>query len=413
MSGRSRARRALLAAAAATLATACGGGEGGGGDRGTTTSSSAEAPGTSGPPTTSATTTTSAPADLTVGLRLERVATLEAPLAMVQRPGHDGFFVIERAGRLRHLDQQWRAGGALVDLTAETTTEGERGLLGVAFSPDGRRLYLSFTDSDGNSRVDEWTMGEDATAVELRSRRTLLTVGQPFSNHNGGHLTFGPDGFLWLGLGDGGAAGDPGDRAQDPADLLGSILRIDPRPSGDAPYRIPPGNPFADGGGRPEIHILGVRNPWRFSFDRATDDLWIGDVGQYRREEVNRLPPGQQAGANLGWDALEGTHPWEGEPPPDAIPPVFEYPHEGEVCAVTGGYVYRGRAIPRLAGAYLFGDLCAARLRGLAVRPDGTVEERDLGVTIPGGRLVAFAEDRAGELYVLSQEGGIFGIVAA
>ncbi len=341
-----------------------------------------------------------------VPVTLTEVATLDAPIAMVVRPGHENLlFVAERAGRVRVVEDGRVRPEPVVEV--ETTTDGERGLLGLVFSPDGRHLYLSYTNLDGDSRLDEYTMGEGPTEIDLSSRRTVMRVGQPFSNHNGGHVAFGPDGMLYYALGDGGGIGDPEGNAQNTETLLGSILRIDPRPHPGGPYRIPADNPFVAGGGRGEIFVFGVRNPWRFSFDRATGDLWIADVGQGDVEEINRIPP-RAAGANLGWPALEGTRPYDGSPaPPDALPPAYEYTHADGV-AVTGGFVYRGSRLPGLAGAYVFGDLLTARLWALGVDGDGEVTGRvDLGVAVPEGTLVSFAEDADGELYVISIAGSV------
>ncbi len=341
-----------------------------------------------------------------VPVTLTEVATLDAPIAMVVRPGHENLlFVAERAGRVRVVEDGRVRPEPVVEV--ETTTDGERGLLGLVFSPDGRHLYLSYTNLDGDSRLDEYTMGEGPTEIDLSSRRTVMRVGQPFSNHNGGHVAFGPDGMLYYALGDGGGIGDPEGNAQNTETLLGSILRIDPRPHPGGPYRIPADNPFVAGGGRGEIFVFGVRNPWRFSFDRATGDLWIADVGQGDVEEINRIPP-RAAGANLGWPALEGTRPYDGSPaPPDALAPAYEYTHADGV-AVTGGFVYRGSRLPGLAGAYVFGDLLTARLWALGVDGDGEVTGRvDLGVAVPEGTLVSFAEDADGELYVISIAGSV------
>ena len=339
-------------------------------------------------------------------VRLTEVATLDGPVAMVARPGHDGvLFVAERAGRVRVLEDGRVRPEPLLEV--ETTTDGERGLLGLAFSPDGHHLYVSYTDGAGDSRIDELTMGEGPADLDPGSRRNVLWVAQPYDNHNGGHLAFGPDGLLYVGLGDGGGIGDPGANAQNPATLLGSILRIDPRRQGEAPYGVPADNPFVAGGGRAEIWVLGLRNPWRFSFDAATGDLWIADVGQGHVEEVDRIDRGSEGGANLGWPALEGTRPFAGEPPPAAVAPVYEYTH-AEGASVTGGFVYRGERIPTLQGAYVFGDLVTARLWALAVDGQGEVVGRvDLGVGVPPGTLVSFAEDGAGELYAVSIAGPV------
>jgi glucose/arabinose dehydrogenase len=239
----------------------------------------------------------------------------------------------------------------------------------------------------------------------------VLAVDQPFANHNGGDVEFGPDGYLYFGLGDGGSAGDPEGNGQDPSTLLGSMLRIDPQGTldGDEPYAIPGDNPFADGdAGEPEVWLYGLRNPWRFSFDPATDDLWIADVGQNAWEEINRLPAadGGGRGANLGWNELEGTHSFEGVNPDDGVLPVFEYPHDDGGCSVTGGVVYRGNAIAGLAGAYLFGDLCNPTLRALDVSGD---EPREVSFDDSEvGNLVSFGQDNDGEVYAVSLDGPIY-----
>ena len=361
------------------------------------------------------TTTTEAPAPPTtasvaldeVAVGLEGVATLDAPVALVQRRGFDELVVAERGGAVRVVDGG-RVSAPIVEVG--TTTDGERGLLGIAFSPDGSHLYLSYTDERGDSRLDQWATGPGIEDVDPASHRNVLSVDQPFSNHNGGHIVFGPDGLLYYGLGDGGAAGDPEGRAQNPDELLGKVLRIDPRRSGDDPYAVPADNPFAGGGGRGEVYIAGVRNPWRFSFDRQNGDLWIGDVGQGAEEEIDLLPAGRAAGANLGWDRVEGNRPFEGEAPAGAVPPVFTYGRD-EGYSVTGGYVYRGSAIPGLGGAYVFGDYGAGVVRALGIEGGRVVSERSLGVETGPASLVSFAEDADGELYVLSLEGPIYRLV--
>ncbi len=363
------------------------------------------------PTTTSASAPSEEPASASLdeldglAVGLTEVATLQAPVAMAQRPGHEPFFVAERAGRVMVVEDGQVRPEPLLEV--ETTTNGERGLLGLVFSPDGSRFYVSYTNLEGDSRLEEFTMGAGALDIDLSSRRTLLRVAQPFANHNGGHIAFGPDDLLYYGLGDGGGSGDPESNAQDTSTLLGSVLRIEPTAQGEAPYAIPAANPFADGGGRGEIYLYGVRNPWRFSFDRATNDLWLADVGQNAIEEVNRLPLDEAPGANLGWPALEGTRTYDGEPAPDTVPPVYEYTHD-EGFSVTGGHVYRGSRIPALQGAYVFGDLGTARVWALAVEGDDVTGRADLGVGVDEGTLVSFFEDGAGELYVISIAGPIF-----
>jgi glucose/arabinose dehydrogenase len=339
-----------------------------------------------------------------VAVTLTQVAVAEQPVDVVVRPGSEELHVVERVGTVRPLGPEG-LGPPVVDISDDTVAEGERGLLGAAFSPDGSRLYLSYTDPDGDSRLHEWRMA--GAAVDPGSRREVLTQPQPFSNHNGGHIRFGPDGLLWYGLGDGGSSGDPGNRAQDTTTLLGKILRLDPAAQAGSPYGVPGDNPFSGGGGRGEIAVYGLRNPWRFSFDRATGALWIADVGERSVEEVTSLPAGEILGANLGWNRLEGSRPFSGDPPPGAVGPVHEYGRD-EGISVTGGVVYRGDAIPGLAGAYLFGDLATAEVWALPT--DGTTvgERVPLGVGVEPGTLVSFAEDADGEVYVVSIGGAVF-----
>ncbi len=353
--------------------------------------------------------TASAPALDDVAVRLAEVATLDAPTALAVRRGDDAVYIAERGGRIRVLRRGAVAPKPLLDISGDTTVDGERGLLGIAFSAAGDELYVSYTDPAGDSRLAAYRM--DGDAVDLRSRRELLRVEQPFANHNGGNIAVGPDRLLYLGLGDGGSAGDPQGNGQDLGTLLGALLRIDPR--GD-PYRIPRDNPFVDrAGARPEIFVYGLRNPWRFSFDRATGDLWIGDVGQGEIEEIDVLPAGKAAGRNLGWDLFEGTRPFEpaGDPPDDLVAPVAEYGHSDGRCSVTGGYVYRGEAIPALRGAYVYGDFCGGQIVALAQRGGTLGDQADLGITVE--QLVSFGEDRDGELYVLSLAGPVYKLVPA
>jgi glucose/arabinose dehydrogenase len=236
-------------------------------------------------------------------------------------------------------------------------------------------------------------------------RRTLLTIEQPFANHNGGNIVVGPDGMLYIGLGDGGGGGDPVEAGQDLGTRLGALLRIDPG-AGD-PYGVPSDNPFVDAeDARDEIWAYGLRNPWRFSFDAATDELYIADVGQDAREEINWVAAGEGAGANFGWNLMEGTLEFAGDEPEDHVPPVHEYETRGpQGCSITGGYVYRGSAIPELVGAYLYSDFCEATLYAIVVEDGEVVDEGDLSVG--GEQIVSFAQDADGELYLLDFGGAV------
>jgi glucose/arabinose dehydrogenase len=339
-----------------------------------------------------------------VRVRLQTVVQLQEPIALATRPDDATLYVAERAGVVRAVRDGKAAERPVLDIRDVVLDGGERGLLGITFSAGGDELYASYTNLDGDTRLVAYRMeGEQAAPG---SARELLAVDQPFANHNGGNVVLGPDGMLYLGLGDGGAANDPERNAQDPATLLGKLVRVDPG------GRPPPDNPFVgDDLFLPEIYALGLRNPWRFSFDRKTADLWVADVGQNSVEEINMTPAQRSAGRNYGWDIFEGTQPFEGdELPPDAVVPVEEYP-TSDGCAVTGGFVYRGRAIPQLDGAYLYGDYCAGFVRALRVKDGKLVDRTQLDISLAG--LASFGEDSDGELYLLSLDGEVAKLVSA
>lgn len=369
-----------------------------------------------------ATTTTVAEIDLgAVSIELQEIAALEAPTAMAVRAGDPSLYIAQQDGVVRRIEiastqrntttsTSFQLEGTALDLRRDVLFDGEQGLLGIAFSTDGNRLYAAFTGEDARQYLVEFQMGTDA--VEASTRREVLVIDDPYANHNGGQLGFGPDGHLYVALGDGGSGGDPANNAQNPGVLLGKILRLDPRPGGGRPYSIPTDNPFAsDPSARPEVWALGLRNPWRFSFDRATGDFWIGDVGQNRYEEVDFATASGAAGANYGWDRLEGRHAFEGEPPAGHVLPIHEYRLTGVNCAVTGGYVYRGSRIPGLRGTYLFADFCEGQVMGLRQQAGEALEVRPLSISAP--QLASFGEDLAGELYVLSLSGGLFRVESA
>jgi glucose/arabinose dehydrogenase len=341
-----------------------------------------------------------------VRIRLVRIAHVEQPVAMAVRPGDPALYVAEKTGRVVAIRGGRVAGAPVVDLTGRISLGTEQGLLGLAFSPDGRFLYVNYTDLGGHTHVTEFGMSGGTAA--RASERDVLVVEQPFANHNGGNLAFGPDGYLYVGLGDGGSGGDPSGNGQSLSALLGKMLRIIPRPTGGLPYGIPRDNPFVDRqGARPEIWAIGFRNPWRYSFDRATGALWIGDVGQNSWEEISVERAGSAGGANFGWNILEGSHGFAGEEVPGrAIGPVYEYPHSEGGCTVIGGYVYRGRAIRGLRGAYVFGDLCIGDLEAIRVRDGRVTTHRVLGPVVEN--LSSFGEDGRGELYALSLNGDVY-----
>lgn len=460
---RSLLRPIVVAGAVVLVAAACGGDD----DATPTTVIDTIAPATSAP-SDSPGVPDEPGADESTDPAVELVDTgleLEAPIAMVALPGSDQLLVAERAGVVRAVAPTGSdvrlevVGDPVVDVSELVgSTDGERGLLGIATDAAGDALYVSYTEaSEGASRVDEYRLerpAQDAPRAVASSRRELLAVPQPFSNHNGGHVVLAPDGSLLVGLGDGGSADDPGGRSQDPDTLLGKMVRVDPDVQNE---------PGENRGA--EIHAIGVRNPWRFSFDRATGDLWVADVGQNRFEEITVLgaerdAPGEDAagdtsddtssdpaasrartvageGANLGWDLFEGDEPFdEADPDPRTsdgpfVDPVFTYDRDAG-CSITGGVVYRGDEAPALDGWYLFGDFCDPAIRALrpvddrdASTAEGTastsdggsmptrddVTAVDLGVELGG--TVSFAEDADGEVYVLSLEGTVARLVAA
>jgi glucose/arabinose dehydrogenase len=374
----------------------------------TTTLPGATTTSTAAPVTTAGGSTTTTVPLAHVSVSLKQVGSFDEPIALVGRTGSPVVYVEEKVGKILELASK----RAVLDISSDVVDSGEQGLLGPVFSPDGKYLYLDYTaKSDGAERVEVFTMNADGTA-NVASRRRLLTISDPQPNHNGGQLAFGPDGFLYYGIGDGGAANDegtghaPGGNAQSTQVLLGKILRLNPTPTGAQPYTIPPGNPFASGGGRAEIWAYGLRNPWRFSFDRATGDLWIGDVGQDQWEEIDYMPPGQGAGANFGWNRYEGNHRYRGTDVAGTVKPVFEYSHDFG-CAIVGGFVYRGPAAPTLNGTYLYSDNCQSTLRLLRRSATGAITTR--AITFRNlANVGSFGEDLAGNVYVLSQNGPVF-----
>lgn len=422
-----RAAAITLALTVAAGAAACSDGGGDDDGAGTTTSTTAAPDPTTTAPPDGATTTTEAAVVGTldqVGLAVEEIADLDEPIALAARPSTDDLYIAEKDGRVRHVKVTITGTGTkakkqyqlqttpLLDLSREIVTGSEQGLLGMAFSSDGRRLYLDITAApDGRTVVLEYAV-DDRGQITRDSRRLLLEVPQPYANHNGGNLVLGPDGYLYIGLGDGGDRGDPKGNGQDAEALLGSILRIDPLGADfEDAYAVPAGNPFANGrGGAPEVWLYGVRNPWRFSFDRATGDLWVADVGQNRWEEITVLPAvgGFDAGrgANLGWDRMEGSHEFEGPNPSGGVLPIHEYSHDSGGCSITGGFVYRGKDIPALVGSYLFADYCRPGLNAIQVHEGRVIDERtwdDLGAD----GVISFGEDSDGELFLLLQGGPV------
>lgn len=358
---------------------------------------------------------------------LQPVATgLTRPVA-ITHAGDGRLFVVEKGGYIRIVD----SGGALLptaflDVHTLVSTGNEQGLLGLAFHPGytgNGYFYIHYTDTSGASQVVRYQVSGDPNVADPNSDTPVLSVAQPFANHNGGDLKFGPDGYLYISLGDGGAFCDPGDEAQDGASLLGKLLRIDV--DSGSPYAIPPSNPFAGPDGvADEIWAVGLRNPWRISFDRLTGDLWIGDVGQNAREEIDFQPASSSGGENYGWDCREGFA--SAAAPPSSCSttatcmpltmftePVHDFTHASG-CSVTGGFRYRGSAAPALTGIYVFSDYCNGELRGLSTADGGaTWDLQSLRAADGGLNPTAFGEDAGGELYLASDGGTIYRLAVA
>ena len=359
-------------------------------------------------------------------IHLDKLADgLTEPIGITSADDGSGrLFVNERGGRIRVIGPDGRLRPQpFVDLSDRVLPGGERGLLGVAFHPDfarNRRLFVHYSRAgDGATVLSELRATANLQSADASSERVLLTVAQPFPNHNGGQLAFGPDGYLYMGLGDGGSEGDPLGNGQNPNVLLGKILRLDVDGT-HAPglqYGLPPDNAFGRDGphpgeGRPEIWAMGLRNPWRFSFDSASGELYIGDVGQNSWEEIDRQPAKARAGRNYGWNAVEGLHCYQDGCHRDQfVDPIAEYSHQATgSCSVTGGYVYRGEAQRSMRGLYVFGDYCSGLIWTLQVDAGRLQPRQVLGSDL---LISAFGQGEDGELYVADLAGGgIYHLVA-
>lgn len=346
-----------------------------------------------------------------IAVRRELVATgLDFPLFLTTPPGDTTrLFIVEKTGRIRIIRDGAILPNPFLNLSALVSNDSEQGLLGLAFHPQynaNGRFFVDYTDRAGDTHMVEYRVSANPDLAESTSARELLFIEQPFANHNGGQVTFGPDGYLYIGSGDGGSAGDPQGNGQDLSDLLGSLLRIDV--DAGNPYAIPSDNPFIDvSGARSELWNFGLRNPWRFSFDRETQALYIGDVGQGEREEINVVSATSRGGENYGWNVMEGFSCFNA-PTCDQSGftlPVFDYDHD-EGCSVTGGYVYRGALIPALRGHYFYGDFCSGFVRSFHF--EGTATNHRLWPTLSGGAITSFGEDAEGELYILLASGEVF-----
>ncbi len=344
------------------------------------------------------------------GVRLTEISRFDAPLYVTQ-PADSGpdIYVVEQGGTVQRVAPDGTA-KAFLDVSGEITSGGEQGLLSLAFAPDyasSGRLYVDYTNANGDTRVVEYRANDGV--VDESSAREVLAVDQPFANHNGGLLLFGPDGKLYIGLGDGGSGGDPDRNGLDLSTLLGKILRIDPAADGDSPYTVPRDNPFVGvDGARPEIYSYGLRNPWRFSFDRNSGDLSIGDVGQDTLEEIDLVGRGQGSGANFGWSAFEGDQRFnEDQDPEDAIAPVLTASHADGNCSITGGLIVRDRGLPTLYGRYLYADLCAGALRSFTPRPQRPATD-DVALGVDVERIASFGEGTDGTVYAVSIAGPVY-----
>jgi glucose/arabinose dehydrogenase len=332
------------------------------------------------------------------GVRLETIAQgLDSPVFVTAPAGDPRLFIVEQTGRIRILADGEVRSEPFLDVSDRISTGGERGLLGLAFHPDfagNGRFFVNYTDADGNTQVVGYTASGDA--ADPASATPVFSVEQPYGNHNGGWLGFGPDGLLYVGMGDGGAGGDPENRAQNPDELLGKILRVDP-----------------DAASAPEVFALGVRNPWRMAFDG--DALYVADVGQGAWEEISVITTAD-AGANLGWNLVEGPECFDGRDcdPASFVAPVHSYSHETGGCSITGGFVYRGAALPQLQGQYFFSDFCDGRIRSIIYADGQAGPEVDWSDALGNpGSVSSFGTDSSGELYLMTIDGNLSKLVPA
>ncbi len=361
----------------------------------------------------------SQPTSAAASPKLTQIGKFANPLFVTQPPAdRSRLFIAEQRGRIRLIKSGHLQTKPFLDISKLISCCAERGLLGLAFAPDyatSRRFYVDYTDTNGNTRVVEYRRSAASSDVaDAAHPRVVLAQVQPEPNHNGGDIAFGPDRKLYIGLGDGGSGNDPHGllgNAQNLGTLLGKILRIDPLPSGGAQYTIPPDNPFiSTAGARAEIWSYGLRNPWRFSFDRKTGGLAIGDVGQDAVEEIDwSAAPKSGKGLNFGWRPFEGTRVnFPGESAVNAVPPVAQYEHASGGCSITGGYVVRDPRLPRLAGRYLYGDLCTGRISMLSLREGRLAATSHGDLPFKISLLASFGQDSLGHIYVVSLSGPVY-----
>ena len=355
------------------------------------------------------------PPPVSGNLRLVPVASgLASPLYLTAPPGDvQRLFIVEQGGTIRVVQNGTLLTTPFLDITNRVACCNEQGLLSVAFHPNyatNGYFYVDYTDLNGDTRVERYKVSADSNVADTASHHLILFVAQPYANHNGGLVLFGPDGMLYIGMGDGGSGGDPENRAQNTDSLLGKLLRIDV--NGGDPYVNPPNNPYAAGGGRGEIWAIGLRNPWRYAFDRTAGLLHIADVGQDAWEEVD-VEPTSRGGLNYGWRIMEGAHCYN--PNPCAadtaglglVLPAVEFPHP-DGCAVIGGFVYRGTASPSLAGQYFYSDLCGGWIRSFTYGGGGVMSRTSWTLDRSLGTPLSFGEDASRELYVLAADGTVY-----
>ncbi len=378
----------------------------------TAPSTEPSAPASSAPSASTTTAPTGPLPEPAIGLF--EIGNFDQPVEVAARPGFGDVYVVEQPGRVVAVSDL--STDIVLDMTDLTDANGERGLLGLAFHPTAELAYVNFTDANGDTVIAEFTIDPSSGLFDRDTYREVLSIDQPYSNHNGGQLAFGPDQLLYIGVGDGGSGGDPERHALDLSSRLGKILRIDPLADGDEPFTVPADNPFVgDEAADPAIWAYGLRNPWRFSFDPETGDLWIGDVGQGDFEEINHAIAVDRAdaarGANFGWSAFEGFERFNDDQPVDgALAPLFVYDHADGRCSVTGGSVARGDAVPDLAGWYLFGDYCTGQIWALDPTAPPT-EPRVVEIADLNG-LAAISQGPERDLFAVSNGGTVSRIIA-
>jgi len=349
-------------------------------------------------------------------LRLQRVGRFARPVYLTQPPDDpDRLFVVEKGGRVRVVRDRRVLRRPFLSLRGKVSTATEQGLLSLAFAPSyrvSRRVYVSYTDRRGDLRIEEWrARRSNPDRADRATRRLVLRIRKPAPTHNGGHVLFGPDGLLYIGVGDGGGPGDPRRTGQDRGTLLGKLLRIDPRATAGRRYRVPSTNPFVRlRGARDEIYAYGLRNPWRFAFDRRTGALVLGDVGQETFEELDYRPRKHSAGANFGWSAYEGNRRFNRRiRARDAVPPMHTYGRD-RGCSVIAGPVVRDPRLPKLNGRMLYGDFCSGEVSSIVPHAPRGRNPRREHLRVP--LLSSFGEDRAGRVYALSLTGPVYRLVS-